>query len=261
MGNTFLHGKGGGSAGLNFKIIGGTTTPSNPKENMIWINTDIKITSWIFSATEPESPTEGMVWISTGTPSPVGFNALKKNGIQIYPVFEKQYTSGAWVDKTAKSYQDGAWVDWVKAIIIVPNTSDFGDDAWSVAGATVEVGAEDMSIASTNITDSKINTVLTQLPNGVSGLGLMSIVASITNTTNSSGYSNVQIGLFGDELGDEFIVGYNAQQQKGTVDVNQDYDISAPMPVPLWFGVKHYGSSTGTPHNMTTTLSDVKLLR
>lgn len=107
---------GGSHAGLNFKIVGGTSQPTNPEENMIWVNTDQKITSWIFSATEPAAPEEGMVWVVSGTASTVEFNALKKNGIQTYPLDAKQYVSGAWVSKTAKSYQDGVWKDW--AIIL-----------------------------------------------------------------------------------------------------------------------------------------------
>lgn len=105
-------GGGGGSGGLNFQVIGGTTAPNNPKENTIWVNTSTKITGWVFSATQPTGAT-GMVWISVGVSSPAAFNALKKNNnITIYPVSAKQYVSGAWVDKTAKSYQNGAWVYW-----------------------------------------------------------------------------------------------------------------------------------------------------
>lgn len=55
---------------------------------------------------------EGVVWITTGTFSPVAFNALKENAIQVCPISAKQYISGAWVDKSAKSYQGCAWVDW-----------------------------------------------------------------------------------------------------------------------------------------------------
>ena len=33
---------------LNFEIVGGTTEPSNPAENTIWVNTDTEITSWFF---------------------------------------------------------------------------------------------------------------------------------------------------------------------------------------------------------------------
>lgn len=127
---------GGGSGGLNFRIVGGTSEPSNPRENLIWVNTDVKITSWVFSANEPENPESGMIWISTGSSSPVAFNALKKNGIVVFPISAKQYIAGEstsilgedllgemvlgsttstdsqWVDVTAKSYQGGEWVDW-----------------------------------------------------------------------------------------------------------------------------------------------------
>ena len=103
---------GGGSGGLNFQVIGGTTAPSNPKENMIWVNTSTKITSYIFSATQPTG-SAGMVWISTGTSSTIAFNALKKNGLQVYPISAKQYVNGAWVSVTALSYQGGEWVEWI----------------------------------------------------------------------------------------------------------------------------------------------------
>ena len=102
----------GGGAGLNFKVVG-NPQPETAKDNTIWVNTDAKITSWVFSATHPETAEEGMVWISTGKSSSVEFNALKKNGITVYPLYSKQYVNGAWVDKTAKIYQNGAWVDWI----------------------------------------------------------------------------------------------------------------------------------------------------
>jgi hypothetical protein len=102
---------GGGSGGLNFTVVGGTTAPKNPKENMIWINTNTPITDWVFSATQP-SAKSGRVWISTGTSSQVEYNALKKNGIQVYPLSAKQYVNGSWVDKVAKSNRGGTWIDW-----------------------------------------------------------------------------------------------------------------------------------------------------
>lgn len=128
---------GGGGTSLNFKVVGGTTRPANPSENTIWVNTDQEITSWVFSANEPENPESGMVWISTGSSSIVAFNALKKNGIYVYPISAKQYIAGGstsilgeallgemvlgsttstdsqWVDKTAKTYKNGVWVDWI----------------------------------------------------------------------------------------------------------------------------------------------------
>lgn len=98
-------------AELNFEVVGGTSVPASPKENTIWVNTNTAITDWVFSATQP-SAKSGRVWISTGTSSPIEFNALKKNGIQVYPISAKQYVSGAWVDRTAKTYQGDKWENW-----------------------------------------------------------------------------------------------------------------------------------------------------
>lgn len=103
----------GGSNPLNFKVVG-NPQPENPKGNTIWVNTDVSITSWIFSATEPEAPAAGMVWFSTGADSNAEFNALKKNCIMVYPLSAKQYVSGAWAYKDAKIYQSGEWVNLVE---------------------------------------------------------------------------------------------------------------------------------------------------
>ena len=80
-----MTGGGGSGATLNFKVVNGTSTPTSPSKNMIWVNTDVEITAWEFGVNEPEIPIEGMVWFSTGTVSTTEFNALKKNGIHVYP--------------------------------------------------------------------------------------------------------------------------------------------------------------------------------
>lgn len=101
-----------GGGGLNFKLVGGLTQPADPTKNTIWVPTDFEITGYEFSATEPADTVDGMVWIPVGTSSTVAFNALKKNGIMVYPLSAKQYVNGAWVSVKAKSYQNGNWVDW-----------------------------------------------------------------------------------------------------------------------------------------------------
>jgi hypothetical protein len=105
-----IHDMIGGGAPLNFKVVGGTSAPAAPKENTIWVNTDVEITGWVFSQTQPENPVSGMVWAVTDPSSPVKFNALKKNSIELRPYYAKQYISGAWVEKEADIYQGGAWV-------------------------------------------------------------------------------------------------------------------------------------------------------
>lgn len=111
-------GAGGGS--LNFTVIAVASEdalPETAKENTIAVITDTAITSWVFSATAPETPEAGMVWILTSTASTVGFNAVKKNGLWVYPSSVQQYIDDAWVSKTAKTWQDGAWVDWALYLI------------------------------------------------------------------------------------------------------------------------------------------------
>lgn len=108
-------GKSSGSGGLNFSIEAyeyESALPETAEDNTIAIYPATEISSYSFSATKPENPDPYMVWISTGTSSPAEFNALKENGIQIYPISAKQYVSGNWMDVTAKSYQGGKWVDW-----------------------------------------------------------------------------------------------------------------------------------------------------
>jgi hypothetical protein len=102
----------GGGGGLNFKIVGGTATPSNPKENTIWARTTTPIPSWVFSPAAPSTPVSGMLWIQTCDSSKREFNARKKNGIVICPLYCWQYLSGKWVELTAMSYQNGAWQNW-----------------------------------------------------------------------------------------------------------------------------------------------------
>lgn len=103
---------GGAGAGLNFKVVGGTSAPSNPAENTVWVNTDTTITSWELSPVQPTAVT-GKVWVFTSEASNVKFNALKTNGIRVYLMSVKQYISGEWVAKTPKIYQDGSWKDWI----------------------------------------------------------------------------------------------------------------------------------------------------
>ena len=103
---------GGGGGGVNYQVVG-NPQPSNPKGNIIWINTNVKITGHYLQPTQPDNMQPGEVWISTGTTSLVTFNALKKNTVMVCPISAKQMQSGKLVDVTAKSWLNGKWVDWI----------------------------------------------------------------------------------------------------------------------------------------------------
>ena len=101
---------GGGGAGLNFEVVGGTTKPSSPVENTIWFNTSNAITCWTFSPSEPSTPIEGMVWINTGGIDRYAFNALKKNELYVQPSSVQHYVNSAWQPaEDAQIYQGSQW--------------------------------------------------------------------------------------------------------------------------------------------------------
>lgn len=102
------------SGGLNFSLVGGTTQPSDPKENTIWVKTAAEITGYAFSTAAPDDAYEGMVWIRTGSSSPVALSMLKNTTIMVYPAAAKQYVGGLWVDVSAKSFIGGEWMSWIQ---------------------------------------------------------------------------------------------------------------------------------------------------
>lgn len=189
MAKGFKHGAGGVSA-LNFKIVGGAIQPVNPKENTIWVNTQTEISGWAFSATEPGSPVEGMVWIYTGESSTVEFNALKKNGIQVYPISVKQYVGGAWVPVTAQAYQDGAWKEWITYLY------NNGDECTDLTGgweatATKPSGSGSTAVTPTVKKDTNSITYSLTSGNGNYRIGYLVAVKSIDITN----YSKITVNV------------------------------------------------------------------
>lgn len=57
-----MKGFGGGGTSLNFKVVG-NPQPENPKVNTIWVNTDVRITGWLFA---PENPYAPDIYIGAG---------------------------------------------------------------------------------------------------------------------------------------------------------------------------------------------------
>lgn len=152
----------GGGGGLNFKVVGGTTQPRNPKENTIWVNTDTEISGWEFSASEPENPAEGMVWIATANTGSVNANLLKKNAVTVCLISAKQYIGGSRSNKSAYIYQRASWVQFSYGLLYLYNT---GDECTSVTGGwtanNVEVSVG-VSVNALTITKNKSDMVLQQ---------------------------------------------------------------------------------------------------
>lgn len=148
-GNTVNFNAGGAGGGLNFAVVK-NPQPASPKDNTIWVDTDVDITGYDFVATAPSTPVNGMVWFVTGASSSAPFNALKKNGITVYPLSAKQYINGAWVYKESKMYQNGVWVD------VIPDNYLF----YEGYGAVVPLYTEQQRNSTVTVTSDKITTTM-----------------------------------------------------------------------------------------------------
>lgn len=121
-------------AGLNVDVVGGTTQPTSAEENTLWINTDVAITSWMFSTTEPENIDAGTVWIHTVAQGGTEINVIEENGIYLRINACKQWDGTAFVDKTGYLFIDNQWVELLKIPLYIysEGTSDTGFQQYSI---------------------------------------------------------------------------------------------------------------------------------
>lgn len=198
---------------LNFNVVSGTSQPSSPAANTIWVNTSTSITSWVFSATQPTSPTAGMVWFQTSTSATAAFNALKKNNITVYPTGCKQYISGAWVDKTAKTYQGSTWVDWWAGELYDSGNEYTGiTGGWQVSGMSERGNGTHLATLTKNTTYLQITH-----PAGEGGC-----VVEVANDIDLTNFSTLTFTLEGSNAGygKSAIVVYN----RGTTQISSSVE-------------------------------------
>lgn len=178
-----------GGGGLNFHIVGGTTAPSSPSENTIWVETSAAVTGYVFSAAAPSNPAAGTVWFKASASSNVAFSATKKNQIMVYPNLARQYVGGEWIQKTAQIWQNGAWIGWT--VYLFQNGNVFSDvtGGWSTSGAWTSDGWSSGSFAvgeSALTLSAGTNGNISASPNNPVDLTnysqLVAVVDSITGT-------------------------------------------------------------------------------
>lgn len=177
---------------LNFKVVGGTTEPKNPKENMIWVNTNVEITEYAFNVEEPVDPIAGMVWIVTGQKSPTNFNVLKDSNINITIQYVKQYDGTAWINKSAAIYQENTWKDcWDLNVFKNGNQYEYITGGWNNTGYTLSnfnhSNTSQITIGNSLIAKAISSTsdygglIGTQTPVDISSCKIMRAKGNVTN--------------------------------------------------------------------------------
>lgn len=199
MGTCFLYGNGGGGSELNFKVVGGTTQPENPKENTIWVNTNTAITAWVFSAAAPDSPVEGMVWFCTGSTSSAGFNAVKKNTVTLCPIGAKLYAGGAWTEVPAKSFLAGQWVDWITYLYNLGDACEAISGGWDVFNASSGTTRLSTNCIIGDYNNASGAHAIVKTKNKITfpygNFNTLKITTDVTNQINASAYPN-RFGLY-----------------------------------------------------------------
>lgn len=202
MADCFITRRGGGSSGgLNFEVVGGTTQPTNPKENTIWVNTDTPIAGWALSVDAPENPAEGMVHVTVGSFSLIGFNALKRNSIEILPVSVSQYINWQWTTMEAMIFQDGMWKEWAAGRIYYLGEEyiDFtgGISIASNSGySTATKNTDNITIGVTVQTNYADRVAVCYATNKLNLAGYKTLYAKVTSSLNRLGEQDGGLKLF-----------------------------------------------------------------
>lgn len=124
---------GTGGFGLNLKIVNGTTMPSNPRENTVWVETTVTIKSYALSYVQPENASEGLLWLKTShLDSGVEVDVGKKNAVKLNLSSGMLYTGGKWTSVNAWVYINSAWKQFSMAFD--GRLYDNGDQCTDVTG-------------------------------------------------------------------------------------------------------------------------------
>ena len=124
--------RGGGADLLNFRVIGGTSAPADPKENTIWVNTEQKITSWDLSAAEPQRRSSNRNLLVH--PYDITTN-VTSNGITFKP-----YAGGTVGVSGTATAQATCYLNEANPLLLPPGTYTFSGAVSGATASTYVVG-------------------------------------------------------------------------------------------------------------------------
>jgi hypothetical protein len=212
----------GQGVGLNFKIIGGTSQPTNPVGNILWVETSVEITNWAFSYEQPAGK-EGKIWIHDLATGQLTLDMLENNSIILSPTYCQQYINGQWVEKKAYVYQNSSWTRLNRLPQYIYNN---GDQCESITG-----GWSTSTSSSTNsYTSAALTSDSMSLATGYDSKGYTYASANTKNKIDFDGYTTMTIRMqtgyprFTIRLDNTAVfsyAGYNSEPRNFTVDVSK----------------------------------------
>ena len=246
---------------LNFDVVGGTTEPSNPIENTIWVNTDVEITGWTLRSIAPENPEIGMVWIAIGSSSQYPFNAIKQNEIYIYPATAKQYIDDGWVTKTAMTYYNSEWKTWELVLYEPGNECTDITGGWKAAGCSDRYSGGSGATPSVSRTSEYIKLGLystgsniggkIQMTNAIDFTPFSKMIITATGYTEGQ-WSGTDIRIYNKSGSTVAIIGTNGTLKQAVLDISKvNEDGYVACTVGTSNGWNAIGTATLTVYNIT----------
>lgn len=105
-----------GGGGLYLRVVGGTSKPTSPRENTIWINTSAAVSGYVLSPTQPETDLEGVVWLKIAD-SGVEINVGKKNAVLLHLSRAAIKIGGKFAYSEGWVYSGGRWTKFSSPFI------------------------------------------------------------------------------------------------------------------------------------------------
>lgn len=120
MSNGYLTSTFGKNNPLRLNVVNGTTQPTTPANNTLWVNTSTDISNVYLQNDQPTDTTAGNLWLLSNTPSITNANPncyldVFQGDISVrqYPYLAYQYSGSTWVRLSTsagfKVYRDGTW--------------------------------------------------------------------------------------------------------------------------------------------------------
>lgn len=178
--------------GMNLHVVGGTTQPTDAKENTIWVNTSVDIGKWTVSLEAPESPAIGDVWIEFNAEGGNELDIGDANSVIIVYRGVYQYTSDGWILQDA-NVDSGSGFEEIDSDYFLYKlnkgfTVEFG--SWSQQSATPVINDTTLAITGTQSYSDNTDALLyTLTPVDVSGWNTLEIVLEIGSLDQGGNYT------------------------------------------------------------------------
>lgn len=140
----------GGGSGLNMRVFGGSTAPTNPKENDIWIQTNSNVFEWSFVASGASVTNRaGRVWIKMGNGNTNEFQILRESTpakqVWLSPVGCVVGDGSSWKSLNAYLYKSSKWTQFSKVFAATINITYPAGSTCTVTDGVTTYTAPDTS--------------------------------------------------------------------------------------------------------------------